>query len=156
MKTWIKRTLVGLFGGIALLGTFAAFSHHGHRHGWHQMSEADAAEMKAKVVQRVGSRLDLDEAQKARLGLLADKLREQRNALVGDSTDPRAEFGQMINGSTFDRQRALAIVQAKTGAVQSKGPEVVAAMADFYDSLRPEQQAKVREYLQKRGRWQRG
>lgn len=60
MKTWIKRTLVGLAAGIALLGTVAAFS-HGHRHhGWHTMSEADAAEFKAKMVDRVGRRLELD------------------------------------------------------------------------------------------------
>jgi hypothetical protein len=28
---------------------------------------------------------------------------------------------------------------------------VIAAMADFYDSLKPEQQAKVREFMARRG-----
>lgn len=157
MKTWIKRTLVGLAAGIALLGTFAAFSHgRHHHHGWSTMSEADAAEFKAKMVDRVGRRLELDEAQKARLGVVADKLREQRNALVADTPDPRAEMGRLIAGERFDRERALALVQAKTGAVQTKSPELVAAFADFYDSLKPAQQAQVREFLERRGRHGRG
>ncbi|MCW5634464.1 MAG: Spy/CpxP family protein refolding chaperone [Rubrivivax sp.] len=153
MKTWIKRSLIGLFGAAALLGTFAAFSHgSAYRHGWHAMSDEDAAKMKTRLVERAGERLDLDEAQKARLGVLADKLREQRNAFVGETKDPRAELQALIAGPTFDRHRAQLLVQAKTQAVQLKSPEVIAAAADFYDSLRPEQQAKVRDLLQRRGR----
>ena len=33
---------------------------------------------------------------------------------------------------------------------------VVAALGDFYDSLNPAQQQKVREFLQKRRGWHRG
>lgn len=152
MKTWLKRTLIGVVGAAALLGTFAAFSNHAHhRYGWHAMSEEDAAKFKARMVEKVGARLDLDAAQKARLGALGDKLREQRNAFVGGALDPRAELRSIIAGPTFDRNKAQVLVQAKTQAVQVKSPEVIAAMADFYDSLKPDQQAKVREFMQ-RGR----
>lgn len=152
MKPWIKRALIGIFGASVLFGGLAACSHrHHYAHGWQAMSEEDAAKMKAKIVERVGSRLDLDEAQKAKLGVLADKLREQRNALVGNSTDPRAEVASLVAGASFDRAKANSLVEAKTGAITSKSPEVIAAMADFYDSLKPEQQAKVREFMAKRG-----
>jgi Spy/CpxP family protein refolding chaperone len=153
-KTWTRRALFGLFGLIgaaALLGTLGACSHAGHRHGWHAMSDEDAAKLKARLVERAGQKLDLDEAQKAKLGVLADKLREQRNAFVGETKDPRAELQALIAGPAFDRNKAQLLVQAKTQAVQLKSPEVITAMGDFYDSLRPEQQAKVRDYLQ-RGR----
>jgi Spy/CpxP family protein refolding chaperone len=41
--------------------------------------------------------------------------------------------------------------------VQGQGPKVIAAMADFYDSLNPEQQQQVRERMAKRkGWWSRG
>ena len=159
MRTWLKRTLIGIVGATALFGALGACSHHGaHRHGWSAMSDEDAAKMKAKLVETAGRKLDLDEAQKGKLGTLADKLREQRNAFVGDTRDPRAELNALVAGSTFDRNKAQALIQAKTGAVQSKSPEVVGALADFYDSLKPEQQAKVREYLASRGRhgWGRG
>ena len=152
MKPWIKRALIGIFGASVLFGGLAACSHRGsYSHGWQAMSEEDAAKTKAKIVERVGSRLDLDEAQKAKLGVLADKLREQRNALVGNTSDPRAEMASLVAGPTFDRAKAKSLVEAKTGAITSKSPEVIATMADFYDSLKPEQQAKVREFMAKRG-----
>ena len=153
MKTWIKRTLIGLFGFSVLFGSLAACSHRGHYGaGWQSMSDEDAAKMKAKIVDKVGSRLDLDEAQKAKLGVLADKMRAQRNALVGATTDPRAELQSLVAGPSFDRAKAKALVDAKTGAITTQSPEVIAAMADFYDSLKPEQQAKVREFRASRGR----
>ena len=40
-----------------------------------------------------------------------------------------------------------------TTAINGKSPEVIAALADFYDSLNPAQQQKVREFMDKRGRW---
>ncbi|MES1163865.1 MAG: hypothetical protein ABUL50_12460, partial [Rhizobacter sp.] len=79
-----------------------------------------------------------------------DKLKEQRVALMGGSTDPRADFAALIAGPKFERERAQGLVEAKTTAVRSKSPEVITAMADFYDSLKPEQQQKVREFLAKR------
>lgn len=150
MKSWLKRTLVGALGASVLFGGLAACSHRDHRpYGWHAMSEADAAKMKTKVIERVGSRLDLDDAQKAKLGVLADKLREQRNALVGSTTDPRAEIQALVAGANFDRARAKTLIDSKTQAIAGRSPELIAALADFYDSLKPEQQAQVRDFLSK-------
>ncbi len=153
MKSWLKRTLIGVFGASVLFGGLAACSHRGHYggHGSYAMSEEDAAKMKAKVIDKVGSRLELDEAQKAKLGVLADKLRAQRNALVGTGSNPRTELQALVAGPTFDRSKAKAFVDAKTGAITAQSPEVIAAMADFYDSLKPEQQAKVREFMGRAG-----
>jgi periplasmic protein CpxP/Spy len=81
-----------------------------------------------------------------------DKLRDQRNALAPAGNNPRTDLQALVAGTTFDRSKASAWVDGKLGAVQSKSPEVVNAMADFFDSLKPEQQAKVREYLNRGGR----
>ena len=154
MKTWIKRTLLGVFGASILFGGMAACSHRGTHgaYGWHAMTDEDAAKMKARMIEKAGSRLDLDDAQKAKLGVLADTLRTQRNALVGSTTDPRTELQSLVAGPTFDRAKAKSLIDAKTGAITTQSPEVIAAMADFYDSLKPEQQAKVREFMASRGR----
>ena len=152
MKTWIKRTLIGLFGFSVLFGSLAACSHRGHYGaGWQSMSDEDAAKMKTKLIDKASSKLDLDEAQKAKLGVLADKLREQRKALVGTTTDPRAEIASLVAGPSFDRAKAKTLVDDWTGAIATKSPELIAALADFYDSLKPEQQAKVREFMARRG-----
>jgi Spy/CpxP family protein refolding chaperone len=146
MKTWLKRTLIGVFGASVLFGGMAACSHRHHGYGWQGMSDEDAAKVKERMVDRVGSRLDLDDAQKAKLGAVADQWRAQRQAIVG-GTDPRAEIQSLVAGNTFDRAKAKAFVDAKASAIQSKSPELIAAVGDFYDSLRPEQQQKVRDYM---------
>lgn len=154
MKTWIRRTLIGLFGSAVLLGGLAACGNHSHRgHGWHAVSEADSAEFKARIIEKAGRKLELDAAQKVHLGVLVDRLREQRNALVGSTTDPRAELQALVAGTTFDRARAQALVSTKTDALRAKAPDVIAAAADFYDSLKPEQQAEVRELMNRGKRW---
>jgi Spy/CpxP family protein refolding chaperone len=150
MKAWIKRTLFGLFGVSLLVGGLAACGHRHEGGGMAQVSAEDAAKWRERMLDRATKELQLDEAQKQRLGVVFDKMREQRNALVGSTTNPRAEVGALIAGATFDKARAQALVEQKTGAVREKSPEVIAATAEFFDGLKPEQQQKVREFLAKR------
>jgi periplasmic protein CpxP/Spy len=153
MKPWLKRTLIGMFGASILVGGLSACGHRTHG-GMTSMSAEDASKWRERLIERGGKELQLDDAQKQRLGVLFDKLRDQRNALVGSTTNPRAEMGTLIAGDKFDRTRAQALVEEKTGAIRGKSPEVIAAAADFYDTLKPEQQQKVREFLaQRRGRF---
>ncbi|MEO6626180.1 MAG: Spy/CpxP family protein refolding chaperone [Burkholderiaceae bacterium] len=152
MKPWIKRTLFGLFGVGIITGGLSACGHRHHEHGM-VISEADSARFKAKMVDRVGKELELNEQQKQRLGVVGDRLREQRVALVGKTTDPRAELQALVAGAQFDKARAQAILDEKTAAVRSKSPEVIAAAAEFFDSLNPAQQQKVRDFVQRRHGW---
>ena len=152
MKTWIKRSLIGLFGVSILVGGLAAC---GHRHaGWGgtQISAEDAAKWRERMLERAGKELQLDDAQKQRLGVVFDRLREQRNALVGSTPNPRAELRTLIGGERFGSARAQALVDEKTNAIRAGSPQTIAALAEFYDSLKPEQQAKLREFMDKRGR----
>ncbi len=151
MKPWIKRTLFGLIGVSLHVGGLTAC---GHRHGYGANATPEqAAEFRSKMVDRVSSKLDLDAAQKQKLTVLGDKLHEQRLAMMGASKDPRADLKALVAGDKFDKTRAQALVTEKTAAVTGKSPEVIAALADFYDSLNPAQQQKVREFMDKRGRW---
>jgi len=153
MKTWIRRTLLAVLGATIALGGLAAC---GHRYGHHgaNMSAEDRAKFREKVISRASARLDLNADQRQRLGVLFDKLAEQRQALMG-ATDPRAEVRSLVAGDKFDRAKAQAMVGEKTVAITAKSPEVVAALGDFYDSLNPQQQAQVREFMDRRGhrRW---
>ncbi len=157
MKPWIKRTLFSLFGASILVGGLSACGHHRHGYGA-SMSAEDQAQMRGKIVERVAGKLDLNAEQKQRLNVLADKLQEQRAALVGKTTNPRADMQALVAGEKFDRTRAQTLLTEKTAAITSKSPEVITAMADFYDSLTPTQQTKVREAMQKghHGWWHRG
>lgn len=147
MKPWIKKSLAGLFGAALLFGGLGAVWAHKHAHGWRSMSEADITQMKARFVERAAGQLALDAAQKQRLQVLADSVQAQHQALRGAGTDPRAELQSLVAGSSFDRAKALSLLQDKTAAVQAQGPAVVGALADFWDGLNAEQQQKLRDMM---------
>ena len=155
MRPWIKRTLYGLFGATIVLGGITACGHRVGHHGMHASAE-DQAKFRTKMVERVADNLELNADQKAKLGVLADKLQAQRAALQGKAANPRAEVEALVAGDKFDRARAQALVSEKTAAITTGSPEVIAAAGDFYDSLTPAQQTKVREFMQSRGGWRRG
>jgi protein CpxP len=156
MRAWIRRTLIGVFGATVLLGGLTACGHQ-RGHAWNASPEQQAKH-REHLLDRVSSKLDLSAEQKQKLNVLADKLTEQRNALRGKAGNSRDEVRALIAGDKFDRAKAQALVGQKTEAVQGKSPEVIAALGDFYDSLQPVQQAKVREFLERGGRhwWRRG
>ena len=149
MQRWLKRTLFGLFGTTLLIAGLTGCGGH-HRGQW---SEADLTTMRTHILERADKELKLDASQKQRLATLADKLQEQRTALMAGSADPRAAVQSLVSGTRFDREKAQALVESKTTAVRSKSPEVIAAAADFYDSLNPEQQQKVRDFMNKKRGW---
>jgi protein CpxP len=154
MRPWLKRTLIGVFGASALFGGFAAWSQHPHGFGrWESMSEADVARFKSRAIDHATRSLALDAVQQARLGVLIDTLQQQRQALRG-SADPRAQFQALMGDGTFDRWHAQDLINSKLASVRDGSPKLVAAAGDFYDSLRPEQQRQVRDFLQRRhGPW---
>jgi len=156
MKTWIKRTLIGLTTATVVLGGLTACGSRGdHARGW---SDERITEVRGKAIERISSKLELNAEQKQKLGVLADEMIAQRKAFRGEGGDPRADIKALVAGEKFDRAKAQTLLDQKTTAVQGNAPKVLAALADFYDSLNAEQQKQVREKLDKRGhgRWGRG
>ena len=189
MKTSIKRSVYVVALATLLVGGLTACGHGpmgdtpmggpgmdgrmGMMGGMHRgapMSEADRLKMRDRMVERATKELALDDAQKGKLVALFDKMHQQRSLMMGAGKPgaagqpgkmPREEFLGLMAGERFDRARAQALVDEKTTAMRAAGPEMITAMGDFYDSLKPEQQAKVRDFLSRgRGhgmsRWSRG
>lgn len=154
----------------------------GHQMGMgHGHSEADMQKRRDKMIERATSELSLDATQKAKLVTLMDTLQAKRAAMMGShgaahagggaasgpqgmkgheghggpGMVPRAEMQALIKGDKFDRAGAQALIDQKANALRSASPEVITAMGDFYDSLKPEQQAKVRAFME-RGPMRRG
>lgn len=152
MKRWIKRTLIGLFGTAVLVGGLTACS-RGHHGNW---SDEGVAEVRTKVVSKITKKLDLNAAQQQKLDALANEVVAQRTAFRVEGSDPRVEIPALIQGDKFDRARAQALLEQKTQALQGNAPKVLTALADFYDSLTPEQQKEVRELQERRRGWFRG
>jgi hypothetical protein len=125
MKTWIKRTLIGLFATGASLGGLAACSHGVHRHGWHAMSDADMAQMKTRMVgprrQQAGPGR---QAQKAKLGVWPTRCRRSARRFIGNGRRTACRTaGADRRPHLRPRQGQPALIDAKVGAVQSQSPE---------------------------------
>jgi Spy/CpxP family protein refolding chaperone len=156
MKSWIKRSLIGLTAATVVLGGLTACGSRGdHARGW---SDERITEMRGKAIERISSKLELNTDQKAKLGVLADEMIASRKAFKGNAADPRADLKALIAGDKFDRTKAQAMLDQKTQVVQGNGPKRLAAFGDFYDSLTPAQQQQVREKMDRRGHgwWGRG
>lgn len=149
MKTGIKRIAIALTSATLLLGGLTACGTRGPS-GW---SEEQVSEMRGKMVERIGDKLDLNAEQKLKLDAVASEMEAQRKAFRGDSAKPRDDIKALITSDKFDRTKAQALLEQKTSAVQQQGPKVLTALADFYDSLTPAQQQQVRERLDKRRGW---
>lgn len=156
MKTWIKRSLIGLAATtVVLAGLSACGSRGDHARGW---SDERITEMRGKAIEKISDKLELNTDQTAKLGVLADEMVASRKAFKGNSSDPRADMQALLAGEKFDRVKAQALLEEKTQVVQGNGPKMLSALADFYDSLTPAQQQQVREKMDRRGHgwWGRG
>jgi Spy/CpxP family protein refolding chaperone len=162
-RPWLRRTLIGVtMAGLSLSG-LAACGHNPGSFGRDgaAMTPANMAQHRDRMVERVTSQLSLDATQKKHLVALIDTVHEQRQAMMGapgaassasgPAAGPRAELQALITGPRFDAQAAQALANRKADAMKTASPKVIAAFATFYDSLKPEQQQKVRDFLNSRG-----
>ena len=143
MKTWLKRTLVGVAVSSALLGSLAAYSQGaGFHHG--PASAEQMARHEARMLEHIGKRLNLDAAQAARLKTLGDLMVADHAPQAG--ADPHAAMAALIAGNTFDRAGAQQMVNRHLAKIQADSPALITAAGDFFDSLNATQQAQVREF----------
>lgn len=109
----------------------------------------------SRMVDRITSKLSLDDNQAAALQTLADTMKEARTAARGEGEGPRAQILEHLQGDTLDQGAALSALEARADAMRAAAPELVASAAAFYDGLNAEQREQVREFLErgdKRGR----
>ena len=156
MKSWIKRSLMGLTAAAVVLGGLVACGSHSHWRG--DWSEERVAQARTKAVDKITDKLELNAAQKLKLSALADEIVASRKAFRGDTVSPRQTLQALVAGDRFDQAGAQRLLEEKTQAVQGNGPRMLSAFGDFFDSLTPAQQQQVRNALEKRGHgwWGRG
>ncbi|MEO8443736.1 MAG: hypothetical protein ABI567_01890, partial [Gammaproteobacteria bacterium] len=115
MQSWVKKTLIGVFGATLFVSSLSSCTRSPHGSG--PVSDERVAEIRGKMIERVSGKLDLNEPQRQKLGVLADEMIALRTALRGNHTQPRTEMTALIAGKQFDRARAQALLDEKTEAV---------------------------------------
>ncbi len=105
-----------------------------------------------RMIEKIGSKLDLDDNQDAALQTFAAEMMETRQLMKGDSGNLREEMAGLITADTFDQGKALTMINERAAALQANAPELVAAAAVFFDGLNAEQKEKIQSFAEKAGR----
>jgi Spy/CpxP family protein refolding chaperone len=148
-----RRIVFGVLAATLVIGGQSACGHH-RDHGWGaNVTQEQFAQQRDKMVERAASKLDLNAEQKKLLSEVGDKFFDQRKAMIGQTSDPRAELRSLIAGPKLDTAKAQALITDKTSVMRARSPETLAALAAFYDSLNPAQQQKVRDLMDGHHGW---
>ena len=135
----LKTTLII----IAILGVFAVAGlawakHKGYCTGGDYLQRAS---------ERISGKLDLNDEQNAKLQGLTEALRSLREDWMARRTGLNAEIGNLLATPTLDRDAAMDLLQERHQAMTGHKQGIIAAFADFSDSLQPEQRARLAELI---------
>lgn len=139
MKRVTKISLITV-GVIVVVGasiTFNYFKDPEHRVQW--------------VVDEVTEELELTEPQQVKLQALRVEVTATQKAAKQKLRDSKSQFHTLFETSTLDQVQAVTLVNSHTQFIDERAPVVIAAFADFYDSLTTQQQNDIREFLRKHG-----
>jgi len=136
------RYIAAILGAVGIAVAVAGCG-HGYRHH-------EPGDYAVRHIEKLGKELNLNEAQTAKLNAVTETLRKGRETMRAKHDEKQKEVLALLDQPKLDRQRALGLVQQTTRDINDHAPEMIAAMGDFYDSLTPLQQQKLREEVKER------
>ncbi len=132
-----KKKFAIIAGGVILVGTLAAYA--GVKSAWH-------GDHMKYMVDHVSGELDLDDSQRAQLESLGTQLTETRSAMR--SGEEISSILASVDGASLDQSALNALITDKLDTARSQAPLIITSLAEFYDGLNADQQARTREKLQ--------
>ena len=132
---------------IASLLIFSAVAFTGCGHWYKHKSPEKKAEW---IVNEIQEELDLNDAQMIKLNELKVIALDMRKALKESHAKHREDVASLLAEETLDQNKLQSMIDNKIDYFSKKSPEVVQALAGFYDSLSLEQQTKLREEWQEK------
>jgi len=137
MRTKIACVVLGVF---TIVGTAFAY---GGKHG-------GAEKRIDRMFEHVAKKLTLDAGQQDKLTAAKQAAVAYSEAMQENKKAMRESIAAIVAGDTMDQDLAQQHFNGKADVIQDESPAMVAALADFYDSLNAEQQAEVRKVLEKK------
>ncbi|MEW8033430.1 MAG: Spy/CpxP family protein refolding chaperone [Candidatus Thiodiazotropha endolucinida] len=99
--------------------------------------------------EKIAKKLDLNDEQKVKLDAIKDEMLAVREEMKGKREETRNTVNDLLSAPVFDQDMAVALVNGRVEDISAQSPRIIAALAGFWDSLNPEQQANIREKLEK-------
>ena len=142
-----SKILLGTALTIGLVGGVAAYAKHHF---------GDPERFAQHMVEHVSDELDLNDTQAQSLRSLADELVELKTLMRENMSADGQAIRDMLVADSFDRARAIDMIDAKTTAIQDNAPTIVAALGTFLDGLTQEQKAEIAQRMDHHGNHHRG
>ena len=138
----LKTLLIVSLVIIALLGVGAAWAKHkGYCNG------GGAAQL---ISQRLTHKLDLNAEQQNRLQALTEQFRELREHREQHKAAIGQQVSQLLSTAKLDRDHAIELLDRGLQPMADRKHTVIDVLADFTDSLRPEQRSRLAELINHR------
>ena len=138
------KIIAGSLIGVGLIGAVAAkqFNHGEHESGYSAQHRGDW------ISKRIARKLDLDDQQQAGLDRFKVSLFERMDTLRAARVTP--DQLQSVLGTELNQDKAMQLLEARLQGIREGAPELITALAGFYDSLDSSQQAKMAEIIEHR------
>ncbi len=137
--TLIVITLCALF----LIGGVAACKHGRHPGGFDEFDLAAATD-------RIASRLDLTESQKADLERIAGEIAEKAKAMHADRESLHKEIADLVRQDAIDRADIDRLVDEKMEKMVTMVDFTAERLIAFHSTLTPEQREKIATRIENR------
>jgi len=134
MKPLIKLAVIAMVGvGLLSITTGCA----------HRFAHKSPQERAQWMVNKLDDELSLTDAQRSKLNALKDEWLTARSTYRKNRGNTRETIDELLSQPVLDQPRILALIKKRTQEVNTMAPQVVSALAAFYDSLTPAQQNKL-------------
>jgi len=110
----------------------------------------------ARMMEKIGERLELDEQQKAKLSQFSEKLQAMRKEKREAHKGGRQELISLLDTVTLDREKALSLLDERHQTFKNHMTGMVDAFAEFSDSLNTSQREELKEIFAQRMEQRRG
>jgi protein CpxP len=133
---------------IALLSMFMTTGFvackHGHHSGGFDKFDLEAA------VNRIASRLDLDESQKADLEKITTEIAAKAKEMHGDRETHHMEMADLVRQETISRDTVDQMVADKIEKMQLMADFAADRLIAFHATLTPEQREKIAKHIEEK------
>jgi hypothetical protein len=126
---------------IILTGGLSACKHGFHARGFDEF-DLDA------MTERIASRLDLTESQKAELDRIAGEIAEKAKTMHSDSETCHQELADLVRQEEIQLEILDEMVAEKMVKIQAMADFITERIVEFHEKLTPEQREKIAEQIE--------
>lgn len=152
--------IAGAVAGVLTLSTLGACGHH--RGGWHGGGDDPGSRIE-HMVDRVFSRVEASDEQKARITSIATDAYRDLAPLRGQFRSARSQALELLTAEQIDAAAVESLRSDQVKLLDQASNRATSAMTEIAQVLTPEQRAQVREKIAARmekrrgwGRWHHG